>query len=204
MALRADRGGRSCGTGPSKLSITLEALGQGDGLKVGFRDISFYEPSRYEAGPLAGQRPQLTPPSYPMEAAKEGTGANLYVIVEFAGDGKVIRAAVERMEIMPSYARKPGDLAKLGARFEQATLKAVQGWRYPVEWVKSMEGGLARIPVNFRMRDQTWSRIYEMEKREIPWLDAPRAVHVANVSASGEMGSKRVVLLNRPEEGAAL
>lgn len=188
----------------AKLSITLEAKGEGDDFKTGFRDIDFYEPSRYEAGPLAGLRPQLTPPSYPLEAAKEGAGADVYVIVEFDEEGKAIRAAVERMDLMPSYARKPGDLARLGTRFEQATLKAVQGWRYPVEWIRSMDGRLARIPVNFRMKDQTWSRVYEMEKRDIPWLEASRTAQVADVSSNGELGSKRVVLLNRSEEGAAL
>ncbi|HEY5971704.1 MAG TPA: energy transducer TonB [Pseudoxanthomonas sp.] len=188
----------------AKLRITLEARGQSDNLKVGFRNIGFYDPPKYDVGPPAHHRPELSPPSYPIEAAKEGAGADLYVIVEFAEDGTVSRAAVERIDVMPTYARVANDLAKLGMRFEKAALKAIQGWRYPPEWIKSMDGRTARIPVRFRMRDQAWSRIYELGKRDIPWLNVSQAPLVANVSSNGEMGSKRIVLLNRPTEGTAL
>lgn len=101
---------------------------ESESLAVSIADVDFVDPPAQEAAAWDGMVSR-SPPSYPREMIQRRLGARVELAVALGPDGAVLRAAPTQGWLVGRDVEEHRQ-AKYMARFVDASLKAVQSWRF--------------------------------------------------------------------------
>lgn len=100
--------------------------------------------ARFSLQPAATEARPLAQPAYPPDAASQGIGADVTLMVRVGEGGKAEDAAVASLMLMGERAGAPASRERHAARFARSATEVAGRWQYP--WAKAGE----TIEVNVR------------------------------------------------------
>ncbi|HEX7324627.1 MAG TPA: hypothetical protein VF292_04635 [Rhodanobacteraceae bacterium] len=156
------------------------------------------------------------PPMYPMDAARDGVGAETLLELQIGRDGRVAHAAVRQVNL---YTRTPRP-AFWRQLFAAASVRAARRWRFHVPTAGPNAAKAwwdVTVPVNYTLRDRTadacgqrhryghWCAYLPGPVQSIPWAhDAhAQADDVAAVAGGAPFLRDPRFVLKAPSTGAA-
>lgn len=189
-------------TGHMRLSLVAFRQDGVDGLRLGFRNVSFYDPPGWEGQPddirFEGKPAR---PVFPEKAARAGIGASVQLMVKVGKDGAVAEAATQDVwltgEKVGSDARRRGLVEQFAASSERAAAR----WRF----ANAPEGKLLQVPVRYVFPDvdiRSWVRSRPEVVAVPQWVAEATQDSVLRAGAPGEPISDRFRLLTKLGEGA--
>lgn len=163
-----------------KMSVQLLAqpLADADGrMRVTVRSTAFWDPK----APAAVQsRGDLTPPAYPLFAARSGVSGTVYVVLRLNPDGTVAETHVERVDMTVLANEKT--LRKFSKILAESALGAAKRWTFnitPARLAQPQPIGV-RVPVVFMLANKTpaapqagygrWQAYVPGQYTPVPWL----------------------------------
>lgn len=178
----------------AKTTMSLYLRGQpapGDSYSLRIASVNF--------GTLT--RAKQKPPEYPIDAQRAGLGARVELYLRIDADGKVVEAT-PRQTSLNMRARSEREAEVWRQRFEKASVRAAQQWRYdPSEFVNGnpVTNRYALAPIDFSMtrRGNTsanpdWTAYVPGPVHPAPWgksdADSKDGARVAQLS-NGETAS---------------
>lgn len=163
-----------------KMSVQLLArpLADADGrMRVTVRSTAFWDPK----APVAVQRRgELTPPEYPLFAARSGVSGTVYVVLRLNPDGTVAETHVERVDMMVLSDEKT--LRKFGKVLAKAAVDTATHWTFDIAPQRLADPAPVevRVPIDFLLagKDQApkgeygrWNAYVPGTYAPIPWRD---------------------------------
>ncbi|WP_028919265.1 energy transducer TonB [Pseudoxanthomonas suwonensis] len=171
------------------LKATIGA--DGNSAEMAVEKADFYELLADSNRLLLHEGVRIPPPRYPPAAAQAGVAADVAMVVTVDGTGRVVGAEVERIDLRSEVERAPKAAATYAREFQSVVRRVVSRWQLNPKALQ-YEGGLARtrVPVAFQLEGMTWARRQTVVEPK-PLADGPA---IANMSASGDIASPRLVL----------
>ena len=190
----------------ARAAFTVQLVGErvGDDLKISFDGISFSAPDGHrseadEADRKGLAKRRMTPPSYPLDLARDGMTGEVQLAFLVGADGRVEDMVVVRTTL---YGSRPGQSETEAMRqFEKATLRTARSWTF------RLTPELAAAPAKARTRftrvvftidggdpekakPGQWVEVLREPSRVAPWLDEDTARKAAGqYVASGGLSS---------------
>jgi hypothetical protein len=167
---------------PTTLKVSVQLLarpiaGVDDKLRVTIKDTYFWDPKAPVQVETEGT---LTPPEYPLSAARSGISGIVYVLVRLNSDGTVAQTHVERVDMTVVSDEKT--LHKFSKVLAGAAVGAAKQWTFniaPARLAKP-EPVAVRVPVVFTMVDKIppdakakygrWQAYVPGQYTPVPWL----------------------------------
>lgn len=164
----------------SKMSLRLVASPRVDGdYDVRVESVSFSEePTSPEEQILADK---MTPPKYPVDAARNGIQGQVFLLLKIGRDGRVQDVAVERTNLW--VVGRENQLPGFRKSLEQPALEAARKWTFklPVAGPDVQEDAFqVRVPVDYALvgareaaeRYGRWRAYVPGPLNQVPWRDA--------------------------------
>ena len=127
--------------GLMQLALVAERETGVDSAKFGIRHVQFMDPP---GAPSDVRGTKLSPPSYPPAAFRDGVGAEVGMVLKLDAQGRVLSAAVERMELLGVNGRQ-GHLANHEAQFRRSAERVAKDWTFDV----TPGHDVVRVPVRY-------------------------------------------------------
>ncbi len=175
----------------AKAHFALDAVGEiapgSENVRFAIEDVRFLDPPGTPSGSVL--RSDFRPPAYPPEAAREGVGAKILVLLRVDDEGRVLDAAVDRMQLGASLIRDPGRASAHARRLARATLRAASEW--VVRDPEAIARGSVVVPVTFappQIPFNGWQPRIPVEVTSLPWMLPVRGEAIV-MGPSGERPS---------------
>lgn len=162
-----------------KMSVQLLArpiAGVDDKLRVTIQDTAFWDPN---APAQVKAKGKLTPPEYPLFAARSGVSGVVYVVLLLNADGTVADTHVERVDMTVLGDEKT--LRKFSKVLAEAAVGAAKQWNFDIapELLTVPKSVAVRMPITFKLatdKNQTpkaeygrWQAYVPGPYTSIPW-----------------------------------
>jgi len=146
------------------------------GYQIRLQSVSFRPLSNKEGYELARQ--SMTPPRYPVDAARSGVGGSVYLVLRVGRDGKVHDAIVEQVNLRAVASE--GVMDRMRRMFADASLSAARRWTFtpPTQGDEAaLEYWSIRTPINFHLgHDEPaygqWQAYIPGPRQSVPWVDS--------------------------------
>ena len=124
---------------------------------------------------------QRTPPHYPTDAAFHGVGGEVFLVLDVGRDGRVMRAAVRKVDLYSMIPRQP----KYRKVLADASLTAARKWKFHVPTVgpeADRDHWIVVVPVRYKFQmsgtgtllrkpRSQWTAYVPGPVNNIPWAD---------------------------------
>lgn len=182
-----------------RLNLSAEKIAQGYQLRV--ENVWFGEPNRTS---------KMTPPSYPVAAARANLGARVLLILKLDASGKVTDVHVEQTSLS-AKAEDERSAEKWRAIFEKPSIAAARNWTFNVTEIigdAPVDISTVRVPVEFAMAnwsDNRWYGFIPGPRRPAPWVaEQASAQIIDNLSGNDTQPLDSRFKLKTPIVGALL
>jgi hypothetical protein len=165
----------------SRVSARMLATPVGEGkYQVRIGGIEFFPV--VDAAAMVGAE-MLTPPAYPPEAARAGSGATVYAVVKVGRDGTVEDAVAEQVNLFALGS--PRDMRLVRRAFANAVERGAKAWKFrpPTRGTEADKPYWSmRVPVVFRLghfvedTEGYWQEYVPGPRQPIPWESGSDAV----------------------------
>lgn len=161
-----------------------------DSYSIAIRNASFEGEEPAEGETLTSIR--MTPPRYPKAVAISGASGVVYLLVKVAGEGRVVDAIVEQVNL--KTIGTSNEMAAWRKALADAALGAARQWKFktPVKGEQaSQEFWSARIPVAFYMNNNLdvvygkWEKYIPGPRQSAPWSEESRPGFSPDALADG-------------------
>jgi hypothetical protein len=129
-----------------QIAAFAETSGEGGAWRLGVENVWFRDDPAGSPGGAA-QSSALHPPKYPTQAARNGHGARVDVVVKLDGSGRVVDAAVAALALQGAKVGRHGTAGQSLQLFSESALKAARGWT--IRDASAIAQGSAVVPVTF-------------------------------------------------------
>lgn len=172
----------------------------GDRYAIRLQAASF-DPFEIEKGSEIASKTTLTPPAFPIEAAKKGVGGTVYLVLKIGGDGKVQDAITEQVNL--HVVENETKMERYRRLLSEAALRAAMKWEFdpPTSGEYAADPfWLARVPVEFRFPGLSrheygqWQTYVPGPRQRHPWAEnedpgySPEALAAGGVHMVGKGG----------------
>lgn len=176
-----------------RLSADLLAFRQrgNDGLALAVPRARFtLQPAATEARPRQGPAQPLAQPAYPHDAASQGIGADVVLMLRIGENGKADDAAVASLMLTGKRAGAPAVRERQAALFARSATEVARRWQYP--WANT--GEIIELQVRYTppgFDDRRWVRAFPVAVDPPDWVvqsmaaEKPLRLSIAGLEASG-------------------
>lgn len=178
-----------------RLSADLLAFRQRgtEGLALAVSRARFsLQPAGTEARPRQGPAQPLAQPAYPRDAASQGIGADVVLMLRIGEKGKADDAAVASLMLTGERAGVPAVRERQAALFARSATDAARRWHYP--WANA--GEIIELQVRYTppgFDDRRWVRAFPVGVESPDWVvqamaaETPPRTSIAGLEASSSV-----------------
>lgn len=168
------RGGATRARATMSLRVVAKKL-DGDNFSIEIRGAQFGDE---RPGEFLAARDMLTPPRYPVPAARAGAGGTVYMVLKVGRDGRVEEAIAEQVNLR--VVDDENAMRRWRDQLGTAALRAARNWTFsPPSKGDAVDAPYwsARVPVDFvapgtkQPKEGQWHAYVPGPLTEIPWRD---------------------------------
>lgn len=182
-----------------RLNLSAEKIAEGYQLRV--ENVWFGEPYRTS---------RVTPPRYPVAAARANLGARVLLVLKLDASGNVTDVHVEQTSLS-AKAKDERSAERWRAIFEKPSIAAAWSWTFDVTEIigdAPVDVSSVRVPVEFAMTnwsDNRWYGFIPGPRRSAPWvMEQASAQTIDNLSGNDTQPLDSRFRLKMPIIGALL
>ena len=159
-----------------------------------------FDPYQVEEGREIASK-NMTPPNFPMAAARSGVAGTVYLVLKIGADGKVQDAVAEQVNLR--VVDTENQMQRFRKMLSDASLQAAMKWQFspPVTGERAADPYWSvRVPVDFLFQGQSTAKYGEWQayvpgpRQRYPWADnedpgySPEALAAGGVHMVGKGG----------------